>query len=341
MAVTRRALVLRALGLGDLLTAVPALRALRQGLAAYEIVLAADKGIGELLRLEGLVDRVLPARGLTPLEWGGRPPDVAVNLHGRGPESHRVLQALEPYRLVGFRCPEVGSDGPEWRPGEHEVHRWCRLVRCAGWPADPTRLRLTAQSAVPSPAPGAVVVHPGAAYASRRWPAERFAAVAAAVAEDGHQVVVTGSPDERRLARHVARTAGLPSAAVLAGRTDVRGLSALVAEAGLVVCGDTGVAHLATAHRTPSVVLFGPVPPTEWGPTAAGPHTVLWHGQERAAVGGRGDPFGRDLDPALAAVTVEEVVDAVRDRLRHRPSHMRRRGSQAPSADSSDVSAVR
>jgi ADP-heptose:LPS heptosyltransferase len=70
------------------------------------------------------------------------------------------------------------------------------------------------------------------------------------------------------------------------------------------------VAHLATAYRRPSVVLFGPVSPALWGPPArAGErgrlHVVLWHGD------GSGDPWGTELDPALARVTVEEVLAAV------------------------------
>ena len=312
---TVRALVLRALGLGDLLAAVPALRAVRRGLPGHELVLAAAPEVAGLLLEPGIVDRVLPADGLHPLDWTGPPPEVAVNLHGCGPQSHRVLLALPPRRLVAFACPGVGVGGPKWRPGEHEVRRWCRLVEAAGWPADPAELVLPS-AGEPSAAPGAVVVHPGAAHASRRWPAERFAAVAAALVADGHDVVVTGSAGERGLAGRVARLAGLRSSAVLAGRTDVRGLSALVAGARLVVCGDTGVAHLATAHRTPSVVLLGPVPPSEWGPPADGPHTAVWRGAARAARGGRGDPLGDVVDPALEAVTVSEVLDAVRERLR-------------------------
>jgi ADP-heptose:LPS heptosyltransferase len=321
--VTPRALVLRALGLGDLLTAVPALRAVRRGLPGHELVLAAPAGLADLLVAPDLVDRVLPAHGLVPLAWSGDRPDVAVNLHGSGPQSHRRLLGLEPRRLVAFACLDAGCDGPAWRAAEHEVGRWCRLVRAAGWPADPAELGLPA-AGVPSPAPGVVVVHPGAAYASRRWPAERFAAVAAALADDGHHVVVTGSAEEQDLARHVARLAGLPPDAVLAGQTDVRGLSAVVADARLVVCGDTGVAHLATAHGTPSVVLFGPVPPSEWGPPAEGPHTTLWRGQARAAGGGRGDPWGGVVDAALQAITVPEVLGAARERLRRSDARLTR-----------------
>jgi ADP-heptose:LPS heptosyltransferase len=314
VALTGRVLVLRALGLGDLLTAVPALRAIRRGLPHLEVVLAAPAALGRLLVAPDLVDAVLPASGLVPLGWRGRPPDVAVNLHGCGPQSHRLLQSLSPRRLVAFGCAQVGAAGPEWRPGEHEVRRWCRLVGTAGWSARPEELALP-PPAVPSPAPDAVVVHPGAAHRSRQWPAERFAEVARWARASGLEVVVSGSRSEVALARRVAALAGLPGTAVLAGATELPVLSALVAQARLVICGDTGVAHLASAHGTPSVVLFGPVPPGEWGPPSDGPHTVLWHGQVRAASGGRGDPFGDIVDPALLDLTVDEVVGAAEHRL--------------------------
>jgi len=119
-------------------------------------------------------------------------------------------------------------------------------------------------------------------------------------------VVLTGTSSERPLADEVARLAGLGADAVLAGQTDLARLAALVAGARLVVCGDTGTAHLASAYAVPSVVLFGPVPPAEWGPPASGPHTVLWKGS------GHGDPHGTRPDPALLAITVDEVLAAAR-----------------------------
>jgi len=157
---------------------------------------------------------------------------------------------------------------------------------------------------VPAPAPGAVVVHPGAAFPARRWPPDRFAAVARWAAEQGHRVVVTGGPGEVGLADVVRREAGLPEDAVLAGRTDLATLAAQVASARLLVCGDTGVAHLASAFSTPSVLLFGPTPPWRWGPPDDGPHAVLWHGESA------GDPWARTVDPALLQISVDEVVAA-------------------------------
>jgi glycosyl transferase family 9 (putative heptosyltransferase) len=267
------------------------------------VVLAAPAALAPLVELAGVAERLLDARGLEPLRWGDDPPDLAVNLHGRGPQSHALLRSLDPGRLVAFGCPAAGHPGPVWRDDEHEVRRWCRLVReTLGVAADPGELRLPPPGAAAA-VPGAVVVHPGAAYPARRWPADRFAAVARALVEQGYDVVVTGGPDEVGLAEHVARAAGLRPGAVLAGRTDLERLAAQVAGASLLVCGDTGVAHLATAFATPSVLLFGPMPPARWGPPPGGPHAVVWHGD------GVGDPWGPEVDPALLRVGVGEVVE--------------------------------
>ena len=118
-------------------------------------------------------------------------------------------------------------------------------------------------------------MHPGAGFGAKRWPVDRFAAVAAALDGPDAPVLITGSAGERDLAEAVARAAGLPVDRVLAGHTDLGALCDLVARAGLVVSGDTGIAHLASAYGTPSVVLFGPVDPAQWGPPADGPHVAL------------------------------------------------------------------
>lgn len=297
--------VLRALGLGDLLTAVPALRALRRGLPRARITLAAPAALAPLAHASGAVDAVADTSGLGPLPSHLRGPGLAVNLHGRGPRSHRLLGALAPARLIAFASTSAGVSGPQWRAEEHEVARWCRLLAESGVPADPAELRIT-----PPPGPSdpdwrdATVIHPGAASAARRWPPERFAAVARHESAAGRRVIVTGSAAERALAEEVARRAGLPRGSVLAGRLDLAALSRLVADAGRVVCGDTGVAHLATAVGAPSVVIFGPTPPALWGPPPDGPHLVLWAGR-------RGDPHAAAPGPGLLAISAADVRAAL------------------------------
>lgn len=311
-------LVLRALGLGDLLTAVPALRALRRALPGHEVVLAAPGRLAAAAAATGLVDRLLPASApgrAVPAElaWDGPGPAIAVDLHGNGPPSHLLLQRLRPGRLFAYAHPGTPAvAGPSWRPDEHERERWCRLLDWYGIPADPQDLFIPPPAEV-SPAPGVVVVHPGADAAARRWPPERFAAVAGTLRRSGHDVVVTAGAGEGPLARHVAAEAGLAPEAVQGGAGDVPfgRLAALVAGARCVVVGDTGLAHLATALGTPSVVLFGPVAPRLWGPPARARHRVLWHpGDDRSPR--PGDAHGPLPDERLLRITVEEVVEAVR-----------------------------
>jgi ADP-heptose:LPS heptosyltransferase len=295
--------VLRALGLGDLLTAVPALRAIRRGFPTATISLACPAVLEPLVVLMGAVDEVLDTPDLGML---GRPkprPQVAIDLHGWGPESIGDV--------IGTGAPKVWShwhpsfpelDGPQWRADQHEVIRWCRMLDYFGLGADPTDLRI-AKPEVRSVAPGAVVVHPGAKASGRRWPVDRFATVARALRRSGHRVVVTGSAAELGLASELAQLAGLPDDSVLAGQLDLAALAALVAAARLVVCGDTGVAHLASAYGTPSVLLFGPTPPGWWGPPRGGPHVVLWKGR-------RGDPHAEQPDPGLLEICPSEVLSA-------------------------------
>jgi ADP-heptose:LPS heptosyltransferase len=279
----------RALGLGDLLTAVPALRALARAFPEHQRVLAAPWALAGLARLTGAVDEVVDCAPLAPLPQCLHGADVAVNLHGRGTQSHEVLLATGPRRLIAFGRPP----DPVWRPGEHEVARWCRLLVESGIPADPGALDLDVP---PDTGPhGATVLHPGAAAPARRWPVERWAAVARAERAAGRDVLLSAGPGEEAAAAAVAAHAGLGPGAVCAGG-DVGDLARLVAGAGRVACADTGVAHLATALRVPSVVLFGPTAPAEWGPPPdRGRHRVLWTGR-------RGDPNGATPDPGLLEI---------------------------------------
>lgn len=301
--------VLRALGLGDFLTGVPALRALADAYPDHRRVLAAPRALAPLVALTGAVDEVVDTAPLSPLHPALRGADVAANLHGKGPQSHRVLLDARPRALISFANPDVpgSADGPPWRAGEHEVRRWCRLLEAYGIPADPSRLEISPPpGSAPETASGATLIHPGAASPARRWPADRWSAVARSEVERGRNVIVTGGTDEVDLARLVSREAGLPKSAAYAGRTNLLELAALVAASGRVVCGDTGVAHLATSLRTPSVVLFGPTSPAEWGPPDRPWHRALW-------AGSTGDPHAGIPDPGLLEIGVRDVTQALDD----------------------------
>lgn len=293
-------LVLRALGLGDFFTGLPALALLRRSLPQCRVVLAAPPVLAPLARLAGTVDEVVPgAEALTPLLQAPRRPELAVDLHGNGPRSRQVLLDCEPQRLIAFE-----HEGIHWRADEHETVRWCRLV------AEGLRLPAgieypSAVAALPEPTAvdvpeGLTLLHCGAKSAARRWPAERFAALAILLQARGHQVAITGGPAEGEMARAIGGAARVP----VLDRLSLLELAAVVARARLLISGDTGVGHVATNYATPSVLLFGPVSPLIWGPPPDPRHQVIWHGR------GDGDPHGESPDPALLGISVREVADA-------------------------------
>src|SRR3954470_9364899 len=118
------AVALRALKLGDLLVAVPAITGMRRALPEHRLVLAVPGWLEPIARLVGGVDALLPTPGLDellPLPPGRV--DVAANLHGNGPESRAIIDALRPRLAVVHE-----ESGPAWQDGIHERVRWARLV---------------------------------------------------------------------------------------------------------------------------------------------------------------------------------------------------------------------
>ncbi|MHA7959250.1 glycosyltransferase family 9 protein [Streptomyces sp. L500] len=211
----------------------------------------------------------------------------------------RQTYAREAPRFLADALPGLAAEQVRFVP-HHVAH--AASAALAG-PHRDSPVLLLPRPAAASPAPGAVPVHPGAASAARRWPAGRYTDVVRGLLLRGHRVVVTGGPGEEELVGAVA----VAGAGPLTGGLPFGVLSALVAGASAVVSGDTGLAHLAVAHGTPSVTLFGPVAPALWGPPPSPRHAALWH------PGPPGDPHGDVPDPLLLRVGVPEVLAAVRE----------------------------
>lgn len=301
-------LMLRALGLGDFLTAVPAYRAIVRAFPRARRRLAAPAVFAHLADLVGGIE-VVATEPLAPLDPALHGADLAVNLHGSGPQSHRVLLDAAPRRLLAYRNDDIpqSAGGPTFDAGEHEVRRWCRLLEHDGIGADPDDLELRVPAiAVPRRLRRATIVHVGAGAAARRWPIERWSAVVRDLLATRERVVITAGAGESRDAHAIAAQAGLAVTHVLAGRTSLRELAALVASAARVISTDTGVAHLATAYGTPSVTLFGPTSPATWGPPRRPYHRVLWAGRT-------GDPNAQRPDPGLLQLTPHDVGRALRN----------------------------
>ncbi len=162
----------------------------------------------------------------------------------------------------------------------------------------------------PSPAPfphrGFLLLHPGAAFPGKRWPAVRWIRLAQLCLAAGERLVFTGSAEEKNFVGSIV--AALPSGqsveyADLSGATTLRSVAALCGAARQVVCGDTAVMHLAAAVGTPVLALFGPSNPVETGPYGLG-HRVIQTRFSFAA-----DLHFEDPCPELEALPAEAVAD--------------------------------
>lgn len=192
----------------------------------------------------------------------------------------------------------------------HEVERGLSLAAAAGYslaPGDDGRLAVRAPGAPPAGLPAAyVVVHPGASVPARAWAPERNAALVEALAADGRDVVVTGTPAEAQLTARVSGAVAID----LGGRTTFEQLAAVLAGADAVVVGNTGPAHLAAAVATPVVSLFAPtVAPERWRPWGV-PHELL--NVEVPCAGCRARRCPVAGHPCLTDVTPERALAAVR-----------------------------
>jgi ADP-heptose:LPS heptosyltransferase len=153
------------------------------------------------------------------------------------------------------------------------------------------------------------VLHPGANWAHKRWPPERFAGLGDRLVRAAQvQVVVTGGPDDAALVEAVRRGISEPSWS-WAGQGGLRDLGALLEQADLVVSNDTGVLHLAAALRRPVVGLYGPTSPALTGPLGDPARTVVLHHPEGCprvpCVAPESPPHA-----GMAAITVEEACEA-------------------------------
>lgn len=337
--------VFRALVLGDLLCAVPVLRALRRAFPSAELSLIGLPWAAELADRLPHVDRFfafpghpgLPEREPDIAAWPGFVQrmqaerfDLLIQLHGSGRITNPMLATWNARHVAGFvepggYCTEPALHAP-WPETGREVERLLTLTDHLGLARQGNRLefplRPEDREALAALWPGArarrswVCLHPGAQLPSRRWLPERFAAIGDQLAEAGHEVIVTGTAAEAPLADAVCRAMRAPARS-LAGRTTLWTLGALIEGARLLVCNDTGVSHVAAALGTPSVVVSLGADVSRWAPADGERHRVLWQPMACRPCGFAQCPTGHGCSTGLH---VADVAAAVAESLKVVPA---------------------
>jgi len=293
-------LIVRLGALGDIVHALPLAAALRDHWPEARIdwvVEARHRALLDLVEgLDGVITfdsrAVVAGDGWVGIARQLRPRKYDVVLDAQGLiKSAAVARAAGGARTIGFAREHLReplaralySETVTPRSGTHVVHKNLALLRALGVEVQTPRFRLRhdppsmrVRAAIGEVGGAFAVVNPGGGWPNKRWPADRFGAVAAAVrARAGLPALVLWGPDDRARANEVV--AASQGAARLAPETSLADVVALVRAAALVVAGDTGPLHLAAAVGAPIVGIYGPTDPARNGPWSADDECVSRH----------------------------------------------------------------
>src|SRR4026209_1985726 len=322
---------------GDSVMTVPALRALRRVLPQAHITLVIRPGAKGIFSEADFIDDVLIYDRKGPLsvlgqvrEWRRRQFDLAVLFQNAFEAALIPFLAGVPLRL-GYATESRQAllthplPVPEWRSSKHEVFYYLYLVTaleqmlfgrsdvCESEPDASIQISESRKAEAAellrtygaNEAASVVAICPGSINSrAKRWPAERFAALADRLIESQRRVLLIGSKDELDVSDDVVRQMK-NRPVVLTGKTSLDQITAVLDRADLIVSNDTGPAHIGAALGRPTIVIFGPTNPLTTRPFAP-EATVLWHPPDCAPCMLRDCPIDHRC---MTAITVDEVFE--------------------------------
>ncbi len=333
-----RILIVKLSSFGDVLHALPTLEALRAAYPHGHLTWLVEAAYAPLLAEHPALNEVWRAPRLRPgqILFGGNPAllgglvrhlransfDLVVDLQGLLKSALWVALARSS-RKVGYDRTREGSYRvlservPPFDREAHAVWRYLNLAHYLGAPPALPRFRLGLGEDVNlshllagEERRGLVVLHPGARWPSKLWPAAAWARLGDWLSREyGLRVAITGSAADRSLAAEILGQMQDP-AVLLTGRTSLAELAAVLRRARLAVTTDTGAMHLAAALGTPVAALFGPTAPWRTGPFGEG-HEVVRLGLECSPCFKRRCPAPRcltDLAPEMVQAACEKIL---------------------------------
>jgi heptosyltransferase I len=334
-----RVLIVRLGAMGDILHALPAVAALRHAHPKWYLGWAVEPRWRALLSADGgdmpLVDCIHVVKAK---EWARSPRietlrEIGALRHALRAERYDLcidLQGAVRSALAGRLAGAsrmIGEDDPREWPA-----RWFFTERVATWgvhvieqavevcaaaageklvpilPPLPIgrEAELWADEVLRGVVGSVVLLSPGAGWGAKRWPAERYGAVAAKLHAQGCMVLVNAGPQEQGIAAEVVRASG---GVAQAPDFTLERLIALTRRVCLVIAGDTGPLHLACALGKPVVGIYGPTDPRRNGPFGV-PFRVLRHPESKRDHSRHAEP-----EAGLLTITPEQVIEAANDLL--------------------------
>jgi ADP-heptose:LPS heptosyltransferase len=286
--------IFRALQLGDMLCAIPAVKALRHAYPSAEITLIGlpwaqalterfnnyFDGFVKFPGYPGLPEQVFVPTDFTAFlaKVQSMEFDLAIQMQGNGSVINPMVELFGAkhtagYSTEGHYAPDNGLFMPYPNYG-HEINRHIQLMEFLGIEAQGSDLEypLTTSdyNALDELNLGIepekyVCIHPGSRGAWRQWPVKYFAALADYCIEQGYKAVLTGTKNEAAIIDDVISYMRYEPINT-AGKTTMGAVGALIQNAAMLISNCTGVSHIASAFKTPSIVISMDGEPQRWGP---------------------------------------------------------------------------
>lgn len=341
---SKRILVVRALQLGDLLCAVPALRCLRGLYPTAEITLCGLPWAKDFVqRFSKYLDKFISFPGYPgiperqPIDFVAleslrfqsqrRPWDLILQLQGSGGYINDFVRELSAERTVGFHPasdPGIALESSiEWPESGHEIDRLKSLILSLGaadceeslefpiFEVERIRAReLLSENGISLGEPY-LCVHAGGRSRTRRWMTDRYHELIQRLVADSYKVVLTGVADEWDVQSGL-NASSIANCISLFGKTTVGELAAVIEEARLLISNDTGASHIAAAVKTPSLIIVLGSEPARWFPKNHVLHSAISVPVDCRPCHFQLCPVGF---PCATGLSVEDVYAAARNSL--------------------------
>ena len=330
-----RVLVVRLRSIGDTVLATPSLIALRRFLPDAQIDILLEDWVAPVLDGFDAVDNVLTvskdakdrlkiARKIRRNKY-----DLAFNLHGGTTATFLIRASGAPHR-VGYSYYQysflynhlLSSATDFWQQEKtHSAEQQLALLGFVGVPVEDkpkSRLFVTEKalnsiennlkSKIQNPKSKIALLHPVAAFDTKQWATENFALVAEFLHEKSFQIVAVATPKERKVLENLKQMAKVPI--LIFDDLTLPEITALASRAKIFIGNDSGIAHIAAAVQTPSVVIFGSSNRTHWRPWTNAKHEIVYEKLPcQPCAGYVCKEF--DQPKCILSVKVENVINAI------------------------------
>lgn len=300
----RQVLVIRLRSIGDTVLTTPSLIALRRFLPDAQIDILLEDWVAPLLDGFDAVDNVIAvgatngARLKTAWKLRKNKYHIVFNLHGGTTSTFFTFASGAPHRIGFSHYPYkflynhlLSSSADFWKRTQlHSAEQHLALLGYSGVPVEDrpkSRLTVTGKAveslekrfnlnrqSTQREFQAYAVFHPAAAYATKQWPVENFARTAEFLQEKGVYVVAVAAKQERAILEELQIKARVPIIAF--SDLSLPEITALASKATLFVGNDSGIAHIAAAVNTPSVVIFGSANRDHWRPWTDAPNEIVY-----------------------------------------------------------------